>query len=415
MKVIKFSFFVLFLLSSSLSFAQIKVETSGKISVGNVHSLDNGRLKIGNDGPSQGLSFFDSSTGGTDFRIYRLGNAAYFTRGGNHSYGLRINDLGQVAIGSNQIGSYTDFAGLFNVYAQSTVAIGSRTYHQGDYGDAQKSIVYRPLTIGYGVWYNNNETFYVYGNGEVHSSVGYITSDASLKNNVELISNPLDKVLQLRGVTYNLNFPEELYSENKEKNKELSIEQAYEAVKVNAPQITWETFNQIQTEKSRKQMGVIAQEVEKVIPEVVRTRVDGLKEVAYTEIVGLLIEAIKELKIEVDELKENKVADAQLRSSTNETGMTDMSNPAIAQCKLYQNVPNPFTGQTEIKYTVAGGVKNAFICIFDMQGKMLKKMDAVAGENTLTIRRSELHAGMYLYSLIADGKEVDTKRMILTK
>jgi hypothetical protein len=53
--------------------------------------------------------------------------------------------------------------------------------------------------------------------------------------------------------------------------------------------------------------------------------------------------------------------------------------------------------------------------LFDMQGKMLKKLDAFPGDNDLTIRGSELQAGMYLYSLIADGKEVDTKRMILTK
>ncbi|MDR3058575.1 MAG: T9SS type A sorting domain-containing protein, partial [Prevotella sp.] len=77
--------------------------------------------------------------------------------------------------------------------------------------------------------------------------------------------------------------------------------------------------------------------------------------------------------------------------------------------------PNPFQVKTEIRYFLPQEVQQAYLCIFDMQGKMLKKLDAPAGENTLTIRGSELHAGMYLYSLIADGKEVDTKRMILTK
>jgi hypothetical protein len=50
-----------------------------------------------------------------------------------------------------------------------------------------------------------------------------------------------------------------------------------------------------------------------------------------------------------------------------------------------------------------------------MQGKMLKKWDAPAGAHTLTIKGSELRAGMYLYAPIADGQEVDAKRMILTK
>jgi len=51
---------------------------------------------------------------------------------------------------------------------------------------------------------------------------------------------------------------------------------------------------------------VIAQEVEKVLPEVVTTTEDGTKTVAYGNLVGLLIESIKELKAEVEELKKER-------------------------------------------------------------------------------------------------------------
>jgi hypothetical protein len=50
-------------------------------------------------------------------------------------------------------------------------------------------------------------------------------------------------------------------------------------------------------------MGVIAQEVEKQFPEAVTTNADGYKAVSYTELVPALIEAIKTLKAEIDELK----------------------------------------------------------------------------------------------------------------
>ena len=50
-------------------------------------------------------------------------------------------------------------------------------------------------------------------------------------------------------------------------------------------------------------VGVIAQEIEKVLPEVVVDRDNGYKAVRYEKIVALLIEAIKEQQLQIDELK----------------------------------------------------------------------------------------------------------------
>ena len=100
------------------------------------------------------------------------------------------------------------------------------------------------------------------GNFTVTGNVtGY--SDESLKDNIQTISDALDKVTQLRGVEFDRN----------------------------------------DIEGNPHQIGVIAQEVEEVIPEVVITHEDGIKSVAYGNLVGLLIEAIKDLKEEVNELK----------------------------------------------------------------------------------------------------------------
>jgi len=91
--------------------------------------------------------------------------------------------------------------------------------------------------------------------GEIYASGDIIAfSDERKKTDIEPIPNALEKVLQLRGVTFN-----KLDDDN------------------------------------RRHAGVIAQEVEKVLPEVVYTSEDGTKSVAYGNLVGLLIEAIKEL------------------------------------------------------------------------------------------------------------------------
>jgi hypothetical protein len=56
-------------------------------------------------------------------------------------------------------------------------------------------------------------------------------------------------------------------------------------------------------EDNKKYLGVIAQEVEAVVPELVHENTSGLKTVAYGNMVGLLIEAIKDLKAEIDGIR----------------------------------------------------------------------------------------------------------------
>ena len=100
------------------------------------------------------------------------------------------------------------------------------------------------------------------GNGTFTANVTAF-SDERLKDNIQTLENGLDKVEQLRGVTY--------------------------------------------TRENKKEIGVIAQEVEKILPEIVLTANDemGTKSVDYGKITSVLIEAIKELSARVKEL-ENK-------------------------------------------------------------------------------------------------------------
>ena len=89
---------------------------------------------------------------------------------------------------------------------------------------------------------------------------------------------------------------------------------------------------------------------------------------------------------------------------------------AITIPMLKQNNPNPFTENTVIEYTLPESIQNANIYIYDMNGKQIEQIALTErGESSVTVNGGELSAGMYLYSLIADGQVIDTKRMILTK
>ena len=104
--------------------------------------------------------------------------------------------------------------------------------------------------------------------------IAYHSSDIKLKENIRVIDNPISKLLKLRGV--NFDWKDDYIEER-------GGEDGY--------------F----TRKS--DVGVIAQEVEQVLPEVVSTKEDGTKGVKYDKIVPLLIEAIKEQQATIEDLK----------------------------------------------------------------------------------------------------------------
>ena len=365
---------------------------------------DEGRVIFGKQAYNKAISIVDETTsiGWNPFQItYKSNQMVTLSR--NNGFGMMFSPTGSILIGNLLPVTSSSYIPL-EIYG-CDYAGGIKVYHTKSSSYAGMS-VNTATAYSYEAWNGSNRNFYVDKNGIVFSNGTPITSDIRLKNEIETIPDPIDKVLQLRGVTFHRNSlnPEE---------KELSEEEAYLLSKTRTPEMTFEIFRQIQEEKSRRQMGVIAQEVEKILPEVVRTREDGLKTVAYYEVVGLLIEAIKELKAEVDELKGNS---SFLHSATNETGITRIADPVAIQCKLYQNVPNPFNQDTQIRFYIPENIKLAQLCIYNLQGIQIKQIRVMQrGEGSQWISGSELAAGMYLYALIVDGIEVDTKRMILTK
>ena len=154
----------------------------------------------------------------------------------------------------------------------------------------------------------------------------------------------------------------------------------------------------------KRHYGLVAQELEKIYPDLVYENDNGYLSINYTELIPLLIQSIKELKEEVDRLS------LSARSATSTERINDFS-----QAVLYQNAPNPFSERTEIKFSLPVNASRAYIYIFNMQGTLIKQIQVNRNQSSVIINGSELTAGMYLYSLIVDGNEIDTKKMILTK
>jgi len=129
--------------------------------------------------------------------------------------------------------------------------------------------LYLDLNSGIGNFYirDGTATRFTFDDAGHFTATGNINSnsDISLKKDIEIISDALEKVLKIRGVN----------------------------------------FTRIDSPKEVRQTGVIAQEVEKVLPEAVSINQNGVKSVAYGNMVGLLIEAIKQLEIRIKNLEKN--------------------------------------------------------------------------------------------------------------
>lgn len=171
--------------------------------------------------------------------------------------------------------------------------------------------------------------------------------------------------------------------------------------------------------QEKQHYALSADELEEVFPNLVYTDKDGGKAINYVEMVPLLVQCINELNARLTALDGNVGAGVggDLQSplpARSQTTAID-GTPSKTKAVLYQNTPNPFTAQTEIRFSLPDDAKNAYIYIFDMTGKMQKQIPVNPDQQSVTINGYELQPGIYLYSLVICGQEVDTKRMILSK
>ncbi len=236
-----------------------------------------------------------------------------------------------------------------------------------------------------------NDVLSIYGMDEfTYMNVAYqngslITSDATLKTDIEDVNGALNKILSLRGTKYNL--------KSKQKND------------------------------NTKNYGFIAQELKEVLPElVVKSDLDDMYAVNYDGVIPVLVEAFKEQQQLIEEkdkdIEELRQMNAEIVNILKEKGILSDNSLVLEseEAILYQNTPNPFTSETEIRFYLPQYVSDAYILVMDMNGKLLKQIDIYSrGDSKIAVGANEFASGMYIYTLIADDKTIGTRRMILTE
>ncbi|MEP6464728.1 MAG: FlgD immunoglobulin-like domain containing protein [Parafilimonas sp.] len=150
----------------------------------------------------------------------------------------------------------------------------------------------------------------------------------------------------------------------------------------------------------------------------------------YSDFVVPLVKAVQELAQQNDSLKQQNTAQQNINAGLEQRlakleAMMNMqqsttSNQSqtinISSASIDQNAPNPFNSNTIIRYYLPSQISNAQIVITNADGASVKTITlSNKGAGQVNITAGTLSSGSYFYSLLVDGKKVDTKQMILAK
>ena len=381
--------------------AQLMVDANGKTGVGiETNGTFNSQLTVNSLGESgvtmhinsqdlTGLKINRTSQSGSGYGLYITNKPSGFENHGVYSRNT-ISTGPRTAYSSYGVTGIA--GGANNGYNFGVAGFLDDVYGAGVFGSSVSALGNISVTGKYAGFFHGN----VYLTGTLNVPTMVTPSDYRLKSDVKSVSNScLDKLLDVNIVEFKYKQREFDMTEGKVGNKD--------------KQVSW--YDEESAFMKNKHYGFIAQELQKIYPDLVVEGEDGYLGVNYLEIIPLLVRSVQELNAKVEQY-ENGDAPIQKAQARN----TDVTDIDAVVTTLYQNTPNPFTESTLIRCDVAEDVVKADLYIYNMNGEQITEYSVTErGETSVTIDGGSLSAGMYLYALIADGQVIDTKRMILTK
>jgi len=226
-----------------------------------------------------------------------------------------------------------------------------------------------------------------------------------------------------------------LSSDRKTKSNVTKFGKGLEAV-MNIQPIEYEYNGKGGTIAGAKHIGIIAQDLQREVPQLVAefehsniesATLDGEYKVSSTEqilrvkdneIKYVLWNAIRDQQ-EIIEEKDEQIKELLSRVESIESklnGLLDNSNNEVIGTLdktggfLGQNVPNPFTDQTTIDYEIPQNATSAAINVIDMSGKVIRTFSIDhTGKGALKLSADDNVTGTYSYQLVVDGKMLDIR------
>lgn len=395
MRKVYFFTILLSIMAMSVS-GQLIVKPSGKVGIQTTLTNLNAKLTVGN-GTNDNTASVGLLSAPTVQNMTNIGVEGVVMANSSYTSDKNYGVLGVVGLNSSHGRNYgaSGVISLPNSYYGGT----------GVFGATSLVSISNPIDIQ-GIYAG-------YFAGPVNATGGitapgmYTSADSRLSENIVSLGDrdvsgreTLENVLNMNVVEYNLKSRlNEVIPDDFDPEKAEYLKGSYQYLKKEDEEMV-----------SRRHFGVDAEELQKLYPGLVLEGQDGYLCVNYSELVPLLIRSIQALKQELDALKGAGGSAKRVSQATDLQSATANSGNV-----LYQNSPNPFKEQTVIRFSLADDARDAAVCIFDMTGKTLKKIPVSVGMESVQVKGYELGDGIFLYSLVVNGQEIDTKRMILSK
>ncbi|MCU7552826.1 tail fiber domain-containing protein [Chitinophagaceae bacterium LB-8] len=331
--------------------------------------------------------------------------------GNGGSYGVygASGYIGVYGGGSNSgiYGSGTTY-GAYGTSANGIGVVGNSTNYLGGYFYSANSYGIRAAT---GLSSKNWAGVF---DGNVLAYGSYQTSDQNLKKNIEDFTDAMSIISKLKPRSYEFRREKRLASLNLPEGKHFGlIAQELEDV---LPNLVKEVENDLPPELESKPQWPEAPDAERAIttpPATQQTQVTEkitIKAVNYTELIPLLIKAVQEQQQKIDQ-QQQQIED--LKKLVNKITQGQYTNTTISSF-LGQNNPNPVINSTKIAFSIPEGAKNAQLLISDDLGRPLKTIQ-INNSGAVDFDASTLTSGVYHYSLIIDNKTIQTRKMTVVK
>jgi hypothetical protein len=254
----------------------------------------------------------------------------------------------------------------------------------------------------------NADMYAAFFNGNIYSTGTFESSDRVLKDSITALADGMVLINQLKPSLYQFKRDPKLASLHLPSGSHFGL--VAQEVELVLPNVVKETTKKLHSRESR--MGPSSEHPELAASGKTKNETIKIKAVNYSELIPILIRGIQQMD-SANKAKDERISilEEKLNEVLDRLGSEGIGSPSAW---IKQNTPNPVRSSTSIQYFIPENIRAARILVTNAKGQQLKVYN-VSGSGTVNFSAGTLPSGTYTYSLVADGKIISTKKLVIVR